>query len=128
MKASKTTKSYRFWAGLMGFLSFLCLVGPFAYYGIEALIGGALVYEKVALVGSVFVVLIMTIVAAINKIALKSSIWILLFGVFLCLDNFLVPLVVIGITQVADELVFTPLHKHFAAKASINAEIDKRGI
>lgn len=128
MKVSKTTKSYRRLAFLMGLLSFLCLVGPFAYYGIEALIGGALVYEKVALVGSVFVVLIMTVIAAVNKIALRSRIWILLFGVFLCLDHFLVPLIVVGACQIADELVFSPLRRHFASKASINIEIDKRGI
>lgn len=125
---SNTTRTYEFWAAIFGLLSFACLVGPFAYYGIAALAGGALVVEKVALAASVLVVLIMTLVAAVNKIALKSRVWILLFGIFICLDNFFVPLVIVGGCQIADELIFSPLRRHFAAKASINAEIDKRGI
>lgn len=128
MAVSNITKKYRKLSFLFGLLSFCALVGPIAYYAIEAFVGGSLAIEKVALAGSVLVVLIMTAVAAVNKIAMKSRIWILLFALFLCLDNFLVPLIVIGSCQIADELILTPLHKHFKTKASINTEIDKRSV
>lgn len=124
---SGTTRGYQFWAFLFGLLSFLCLIGPFVGFGIAALAGGALVYEKVAFVGTVFVVLIMSVVAAVNKVALRSRVWIVLFGLWLCLDSFLLPLLVVGACQIVDELVISPLRAHCAAKASINAEIDKRG-
>lgn len=128
MKKSKTTRGYEFWAFLFGLLSFLTLVGPFAYYGIAALAGSALAYEKVALAGSVLVVGIMTLVSLVNNIALRSRIWIVLFALYICLDSFIVPLFIIGACQLANELVFSPLRRHFAEKASINLEIDKRGI
>lgn len=123
---SKTTRNYHILSFVFGLLSLLCIIGPFLYYGGVALAGGALVVEKAALVASVLVVGIMTAVAAVNKVALRSRIWIVLFALFLCLDNFLVPLIVVGGCQIADELIINPLYKHFAAKASINAEIDKR--
>lgn len=128
MKKSKITRNYEFWAFLFGLLSFLSLVGPFAYYGITALAGGALVIEKVALVGSVLVVGIMTLISLVNNVALRSRIWIVLFALYLCLDNFILPLFIIGVCQLANELIFTPLRRHFANKASINIEIDKRGL
>lgn len=128
MKKSKITRHYEFWAFLFGLLSFLALVGPFAYYGIAALAGSALVYEKVALAGSVLVVGIMTLISLVNNVALRSRIWIVLFALYICLDSFIVPLFIIGACQLANELVFSPLRRHFAEKASINLEIDKRGI
>ncbi len=128
MTVSKITKHYRRLSFFFGLLSFLAIVGPLLYYGIVAVAGDALVIEKMTLAASVLVVLVMTAVAMVNKIALKSRIWILLFALFLCLDHFLVPLLVVGICQVADELILSPLHKHFKNKASINIEIDKRGI
>lgn len=127
MKKSKITRHYELWAFIFGIISFFALVGPFAYYGIEVLIGGCLVYEKVALVGSVLIVGIMTIISLINNVALKSRIWIVLFALYICLDSFIVPLFIIGSCQLAREIVFIPLRRHFAAKASINLEIDKRG-
>lgn len=128
MKKSKITRGYEFWAFLFGLLSFLSLVGPFLYFGIAALAGGALVVEKVALVGSVLVVGIMTLVALVNNVALRSRIWIVLFALYLCLDSFILPLFIIGACQLANELIFTPLRRHFAEKVSINIEIDRRGL
>ena len=125
---SKITRSYEFKAFICGLLSLACLIGPFIYYSIAALSNEGLVYEKVALAGSVLVVGIMTLVSIVNNIALRSRIWIVLFALYLCLDSFIVPLFVIGACQIANELIFSPLRKHFAQKASINLEIDKRGL
>lgn len=124
---SKITRSYELKAFICGLFSFACLIGPFIYYSIEALLNEGLVYEKVALAGSVIVVGIMTLVSLVNNIALRSRIWIVLFALYLCLDSFIIPLFVIGACQIANELIFSPLRKHFAQKASINIEIDKRG-
>ena len=71
-------------------------------------------------------VIIMSIVAAVNKIALRSRVWILLIGLWICLDNFMLPIIVIACTQIADEIIFTPLHNYFKTRLVINKQIDGR--
>ena len=124
-KTSLTTK-YRiaFWSLVV--FCFLLQVGPFAVYGTIALIQSSVVVEKVALCSTLFIVLIMTIICLINKMVLRSRIWILLIGLYFCLDYILVPLMIVAACQIVDELVATPLKKHFKQKLTISKEIDKR--
>ena len=120
------TQKYRKFFWLFVILSFVLNIAPLAYYGITAFIGTELVIEKVTLSATVFAVVIMSIVAWSNKIVLRSRIWILMIGLYICLDNIIVPLAVIAICQCADELIVCPLKKLFGRKLLINKEIDKR--
>ena len=124
---TKTTKQAKGLFILFMAMSILCNVAPLAAYTIAAYCAGALVAEKVMLTTTVFIVLIMTAVAFINKTAMKSRIWILLLGLYMCLDNFITPLLIIGICQIVDEWIATPLQRHFRNKYTINKEMDKRG-
>ena len=108
--------------------SLLLNVGPLAFYSIGSLCSASLVYEKVALCMTVFVVLIMTFVSMINHIALKSRLWIVLIGIYICLGEILTPLIVIACCQITDELIVSPLKGSFRNKYTINKELDLRGV
>lgn len=120
-----TAKYTRLWI-LFLIATILCNIGPLAYYSAKALIVSDLVYEKVALAGTVFVVLILSCIALVNKVALRSRLWIILIGLWCCLDNFIEPLIVIACCQTLDELIITPLRIHFKTKLTIHKELDKR--
>ena len=57
---------------------------------------------------------------------MRSTIWILLLGIYICLDNIMPVLLTIAIGTITDELILTPLHKKYKQLAIINSEIDKR--
>lgn len=106
---SKYRKLYWFFF----FLSILLNVAPLAGYTIKAMVESNLTHEKVALCFTVFIVLIMTAVCMMRRLVLKSRLWILLIGLYVCLDYILTPLMIIAICQVVDELVVVPLRNKY---------------
>lgn len=120
------TQKYRFLYWLFFTLSLFCNIGPLAYYTVSAAVNSDLTYEKLALSVTVLIVLIMSIVCLINKVVLRSRIWILLIGLYVCLDFMLTPLMVIAVCQILDEILLTPLKNNFREKLVINKQFDKR--
>ena len=121
------TKRYRLLTWVFGIFSVLLNICPVGVYIIKTLVEGSVVVEKVALACTVFVVLIMSAVAWINKTTLRSRVWVLCLGLYFCLDTFVEPIILIAVTQVLDEWIISPLWKYYKTKLSINREIDKRG-
>lgn len=124
---SRTAK-FRSLYWLFFFVSLLLNVGPLVIYSVGALASAALVYEKVALCMTVFIVLIMTIISFINKVTLRSRLWIVLIGIYVCLGEILTPLIMIASCQIVDELIVSPLKASFRNKYTINKELDMRGV
>lgn len=122
-----TKKYHRIWL-VFAILSILLNVGPLAAYSIIALAGASLVIEKVALSMTVLVVLIMTAVAFLNKTTMKSRVFVIIIGLYLCLDHFITPLLIISACQIVDEWIASPISHHYRDKFRINKEIDKRGV
>ena len=120
------TKTYRIWFWILAVLSFLLCVGPLAAYSVSALIAADLVIEKVALASTVFIVLIMSVVSWLNKIALRSRLWIILIGLYICLDSIMTPLIIIAACQVIDEIIVCPIKNNLSTKLTISKELDKR--
>lgn len=120
-----TTKTKRL-SVLFTIVSVLLNICPIAVYSITALINADLMHEKVALSLTVFIVLILSAVCLVNKVALRSRLWILLIGLYFCLDFILTPLIVIAVCQVLDELIVSPVAKHYRNRYKINKEIDQR--
>lgn len=120
------TKKYRMWYWVLAITSVLLCAGPLVAYSITALITADLVVEKVALCSTVFIVLIMSVIAWLNKIALRSRLWILLIGLYVCLDSVMTPLIVIAACQVVDEIIICPIKQNIATKLTIHKELDKR--
>lgn len=126
MKSERTKKFTRL-AILFTILSILCLLGPASYYVITGLLTAEVIIEKVALVGVVFMSIVLTCLCAINKVAFRTKSWLFVLALFFVVDKFIVMIMVFAITQILDELVCSPLARHFRNKAAINREIDKRG-
>ena len=122
---SRETRKYKALSILFLALSILVMVAPLAYYSIQGFIQGETT-EKFTL-GITFA--ISCILFAINimfKFHIKSAIWIIVLGIYFCLDNILPMIFILAVGNILDEFVFTPLHKHYKNKAIINKEIDKR--
>jgi len=126
MAKSKTTKKFATLAIIFTILSFLLLVGPTLFYVIAGLTTATLTIQKVALVSTVAVSLLLTMLCAVNKWVFRSKIWLIVLALFFVIDKFLVMILIFGITQILDELVVSPLARYFRNKTSINREIDKR--
>lgn len=122
------TKRYHRLSILFSTLSLLLNIAPLATYAIIAMVESDLVTEKIALCMTVLIVGILTAVSLVNKVAMRSRIWIIFLGLYGALDYIMVPLVIVACCQVLDELLVQPLSKRFKQKYSINRELDKRGI
>lgn len=120
------TKRYRLIAGLLLAATILLNVGPLAAYSAIGLAQADLITEKVALTSTIFVVLILSAVAWVNKTTMRSRVWVIILGLYFCLDHFITPLLIIAITQVLDEWIVSPARKHYKNKYIINKELDKR--
>lgn len=122
---SKETRKYKNLSILFLALSILVLVAPLAYYSIVGFIEGETT-EKFTL-GMTFVIAsILFVINILFKFHIRSTIWVLVLGIYFCLDNILPLIFMVAIGNILDEFLFTPLHKHYKSKASINKEIDKR--
>ena len=126
MKLSNETKKYKRLSKFFGLLSLLCTVFPVAYFTVQAFIQGE-VKEKVTLGCTLIVCLILVALNTIQKRNLRSPVYLMILGIYVCLDNLLSLFLIMAITTMADEFLFSPLHNSFKNKAIINKEIDRRG-
>lgn len=122
---SKETRKYKNLSILFLALSILVLVAPLAYYSIVGFIEGE-TSEKFTLGITFVIAAILFVINILFKFHIRSTIWILVLGIYFCLDNILPLIFMVAIGNILDEFLFTPLHKHYKSKASINKEIDKR--
>ena len=126
-KESSYTKKSRFWLWFYRILDAICLVTPLLIYVIIALCGGAVVAAKVAVVSTVMVAIILTVFNIIAQKRLRCPIWIMLIGLFVAIKEYLLPLIIIlAITSVLDDLVFTPLITYYKTKLISNKAMDER--
>ena len=126
MMKSNYTKKITKAAVILTILSFLLCFGPCFFYIAKGLAGGALIAEKVGLVCTIFISLIMSMICLIRKTTFKSSLWLTCIGLWLVLDSIVGMLIITAICQTVDELIVAPLARHFRTKAHINREFDKR--
>ena len=127
MKQSKYTREARFKLWFFRILDWIFLGLPLIIYVIIALCGGALVAQKVAVVSTVMVAIILTVFNVISQKRLRCPIWILLIGLYIAIREYLLPLVIIlAITSILDDLVFTPLISYYRTKLIANKAMDER--
>lgn len=125
MAMSRETRKYKALSILFLALSILVLVAPLAYYSIQGFIQGEAT-EKFTLGITFVIACILFVINILFKFHIRSTIWIVVIGVYFCIDNILPMILVLAVGNILDEFVFTPLHKRFKNKAIINKEIDKR--
>lgn len=123
---SPTTKRYHTLSIIFSILSFLLTVGPIIYYVITGFIEADLTSEKVGLTALVISALILVVINAVMKFNIRSTIWLIVIGVYLCLDNIMPLLLMVACGTILDEFIISPLCKSFKEKYTINKEIDER--
>lgn len=128
MGGSKYTKTCRFKLWFFRILDWICLGAPLIIYVIVALANGeALVSQKVAVVSTAMIALMLTVFNAISQKNLRCPIWIILIGLFVAIRDYLMPLIIIlAVTSILDDLVFTPLISYYRTKLISNKAMDER--
>ena len=125
MKSDRTKKYQRFmW--IFKILSVFCFLVPFLTFAGVAFAEGVLVTEAFAIAATVLVTGFISVICILNKVVMKSKIWIVLLTLFFILENFLPVLLTIAICQIVDEIIFTPLYNYTKAVYITNKEIDRR--
>lgn len=122
---SNITKKYTMLYRLFLSLSIILLVAPILVYAIMGFIEGN-AKDKFTLGMTLIVAAILTAINLIFKFHIRSVIWIVVLGIYFCIDNIMPLLLTVSISTILDEFVLTPLYKNYRAKVKINREIDKR--
>ena len=122
---SNITKKYTNLYWLFRSISFLVLIVPLIVYGVKGFIEGD-VTEKFTLGMTISIAAILVALNILFKYHIRSTIWIIVLGIYFCIDNIMPLLLSIAIGTILDEFIFTPLYKSYKNKATINKEIDKR--
>ena len=123
---STITKKNKCLYKICSILSFLVLFMPLFVYIVKGYIEADLTTEKIGLTCTIMVAFILTAVNFIFKFHIRSTVWILLLGVYFCIDSVLTLILLIAIGTILDEFILTPLKKMFKNKYTINKEIDRR--
>lgn len=123
---SPTTKKYKRLYWLTTILSWVITFVPLLVFVIWGLVEGT-PHRKLALGGLMVVAAILVVINILMKLSLRCIPWVILIGIYICLKEITVLLIIMAITTVVDELVLTPLSKNYKQKLTINKEIDKRG-
>ena len=128
MAQSTYTKNCRIKLWLYRILDWICLFAPVLVYICIALFsGGVAVLGKVSIVATVIIALVLTVINIIAQKRLRCPIWIILIGLYVAIQQYLMPLIIIlAVTSVMDDLLFTPLIHYYYTKLVASKTIDER--
>lgn len=126
--ASQFTKKSRALLWTWRIIDWLCLFAPLLIYLIIGLASNNVTTgAKVTLVAMLFLALILTVINVIAQKHLRCPIWILLIGLYVAMDKYLMPLIIIlAITSILDDLIFTPIIHYYYTQTVASKTIDKR--
>ena len=120
------TKKYKIKLNICRLLSFTITVLPVIIYTIKGFMDGS-IGEKVSLGICVILALIFVLINVMFKYHIRSTLWVLLIGIYVCIDNIIPLLIIMATTTIIDEFVLVPLINKYKNKYIINKEIDLRG-
>ena len=121
-RTKKAKNKYIFFKTLSICLTFL----PLVVYVIIAFVNGAPM-EKFTMGCMVTLALIFVALNVIMKYNIRSTIWVLILGIYLCLDNITPLLIIMAVSTILDEFVVSKLAIKYKNQFVINKEIDRRG-
>lgn len=126
--SSVHTKECRIKLWLYRILDWICLFLPLiVYIGIALASNEAIVAQKVAVVSTTMVALILSVFNVISQKRLRCPIWLILIGLYVAVRDYLMPLIIIlAITSVLDDLVFSPVINYYKTKLIANKAMDER--
>jgi len=121
-RTKKAKNKYIFFKTLSICLTFL----PLVIYVIIAFVKGVPM-EKFTMGCMVTLALIFVALNVIMKYNIRSTVWVLILGIYLCLDNITPLLIIMAVSTILDEFVVSKLAVKYKNQFVINKEIDKRG-
>lgn len=121
-RTKKAKNKYIFFKTLSICLTFL----PLMVYVIIAFVNGAPM-EKFTMGCMVTLALIFVALNVIMKYNIRSTIWVLILGIYLCLDNITPLLIIMAVSTILDEFIVSKLAVKYKNQFVINKEIDRRG-
>lgn len=122
---STVTNSYKKKRNLFRALSILITILPILVFTVIGFVEGTIT-EKVSLGICLFLALLFVLINILFKHHIRSTIWILLIGIYVCVRNITPLLIIMAFSTAIDEFILDPLAKSYANKYKINKEIDKR--
>lgn len=127
-KSSEYTKTVRAKLWLYRILDWLILFLPLVVYAVIAYASDSVTtFRKVALSACLVVALVLTLFNVIAQKRLRCTIWIILIGLYVAIQKWLLPLVIIlAVVSILDDLLFTPLVAHYKAKLEASKVYDER--
>lgn len=124
---SEYTMSLQKKAMILHIISLALTVLPIIIFVFKAFIDGDVSASKKLCMGLLVVFsLFLTIVNVLFKYSIRSAIWLLLLGIYICINNIVPLLIIIAVTTILDEFIITPLYKKYRGEYKINKEMDKR--
>lgn len=120
------TKKYKTKLNICRLLSFTLTVLPVIIYAIMGFMQGS-TGEKASLGICVVLALIFVLINVMFKYHIRSTLWVLLIGIYVCIDNIIPLLLIMATTTIIDEFALVPLINKYKNKYLINKEIDLRG-
>ena len=128
MTGSKYTKKCRIKYWLATILNALLMLVPLVTYVCVAMTdGGVTTAQKVGVTSTVLVALIFTGLNVILQKHLRCPIWIVLLGLFIAMQEGILPLIIIlAAVSVLDDLLFTPLTQYYKTKLIAAKAMDER--
>lgn len=128
MAESKFTKKSRALLWTWRIVDWVCLFLPLIIYLVIGLASNSVTTgAKVSLVAMLFLALILTAINVIAQKHLRCPIWVMLIGLYIAMDKYLMPLIIIlAVTSILDDLLFTPLIHYYYTQTVASKTIDKR--
>lgn len=119
------TKKYKLKLNICKFLSFLITIVPVLIYTAIGFSYGSTA-DKVSLSICLILAIIFVLLNILFKYHIRSTLWILLIGIYVCIENIVPLLIIMASSTVIDEFVLVPMIKKYKDKYTINKEIDLR--
>jgi hypothetical protein len=128
MASSAFTKKSRTLLWTWRIIDWICLFLPLIVYVVIGLASGNVTTSaKVGLVGMLFLALVFTCINVIAQKNLRAPIWCLLLGIYIAMDKWLLPLIVIlAVTSILDDVLFSPIIHYYYTQTVASKTIDKR--
>ena len=119
------TKNYKTKYILCRVVSEILTICPVLIYFVKSLIEGSNV-QKFCLCITLLVAIMLVVLNFLMKRHIRSTLWILILGIHICIRNITPLLIIIAVATILDEFVFDPMAKKYKNLFVINKEIDKR--
>lgn len=120
------TKKYKKAYILLLIISIILNLFPVLFYTFKAFLSSAVIIHKVTLCSTIFISIILSAISMLTKVNIRSTLWILIIGLYVCLDSIMNMIIFIAVFQVVDEIIITPIKKSVKQRLVINKELDKR--